>query len=149
VSAIIGIEIAAMIAVLIAFTDPIVRIGAALIAGAMVYLAYQLRLHASHVSAARTDVARTTESSAEFTLHYLEARRAFHSGIRFWSRLVVLLPGVPVMVYGLAHGELGAVPLGILVAFAAMMVLATVVQRRVARGYQMQIDDLRRLQGEM
>jgi len=145
---IIGVEIAAMIVALVALSDPIQRIGAVLIIGAMIYLAYQLRLHTLRVRAARTNVERTTIPSTEFTLAYLHTRREFHSGIWFWSRLAVLLPGLPVMVYGFARAEpdTSSMAYGIVGGFAVMIVVAIRVQHKVARRYQLQIDELNRFQ---
>jgi hypothetical protein len=141
---VIAVEVVFFGIVFVLFHDPIQRIGALLILGAMLYFAYQLRLHTLQARAVRINAERTTTPSAAFLRSYLDTRRTFHSGIWLWSRLLALLPGPLVLAYGVGRADPEAVPLawGVAGMFALIVPVSIVLQRRIARRYEQQIEEI-------
>jgi hypothetical protein len=132
-------------------TDWIVRAGHFLQIVTVVFFVGQMIILRERVRAVRFDVGRTTEPSLTAARAYLTTRRAFHRGRWLWSRVLVLLPVVPVLSYGqlragsfTMHGYVT----GVLLPWIGLLVFAVfVVQRAAARSYERllrELDDIER-----
>jgi hypothetical protein len=132
-------------------TDWIVRVGHLLQVVTVVFFAGQMVILRERVRAVRFDVGRTTAPSLTAARAYLITRGAFHRGRWLWSRVLVLLPVVPILSYGqLRAGSLttqGYVT-GVLLPWMALLVFAVfIVQRGAARSYERllrELDDIER-----
>jgi hypothetical protein len=120
-------------------------IGAALLVIGAGYVGYQLLL----IRKKPASVIRENEplASAVFYRTELERQRDFHRGLWLWSRLVIVVPGVLVLLIGIAIERPERIH-WIRLNAAAIVVLAVLqVARnlRLARKYQGEIDALDRL----
>lgn len=126
------------------------RTGSALLILAMGFLSVQIWLDGHRRRAART---RAEESGSVSSLQYYRSellrQRNFHCGLWFWSRLLVVLPGLLVFgiggVYVYPHS-----PIGYVLTAATLILFSWAVQlnRRKSKSYQRQIDALDALSRE-
>ena len=131
------------------FTLPnlLARVGAYLLMVAIIYGAWQLyskRLR-------RVSTAEGSDALVEGFRGELARQRDFHQGFYFWSRLFAMFPGYFLLCSGIAAAYPGAG--GEMhrdeVYFLILAVAAVFVQRRDARKYQRQIDELDVLRKEL
>ena len=120
-------------------------IGAALLVIGAGYVGYQLLL----IRKKPASVIRENEplASAMFYRTELERQRDFHRGLWLWSRLVIVVPGVVVLLIGsvIEHPErIHRIRLNA-ATVAVLAVLQVARQLRLARKYQREIDALDRL----
>jgi hypothetical protein len=124
--------------------NPIEGIAAGLLVIGAGYVGYQFLLIRKKPAA----VIRENEplASAMFYRIELERQRDFHRGLWLWSRLVMVVPGVVVLLIGraLEHPErIHRIRLNA-AAFVVLAVLTVARQLRLARKYQREIDALER-----
>ena len=119
--------------------NPTQRIGCYLLAGSMLYMAYQLLARRGTLSLRGELPASPNAYRSE-----LERQRDYHCGGWLWSRVILMVPGFLLFCFG------GVIALPRLTRFFAMWaavflilcVLAVPRNLRVARRYQRRMDDL-------
>ena len=127
------------------FTNPIERIGTVLCVIGVVFLIYQVR---SHIVSSReaADVVDTRPSVDAYRA-VLERQREFYRGVWMWSRLIALFPGLLIFMLGALQADPGdletIVTIGVIMTLAVGMVVHNL---SMARRYQREIDEIRRLQ---
>jgi hypothetical protein len=126
----------------IIFTNPIQRIGSALTILGAGYLIYQLILGKIHIRPEPT--LGNTADGLTFYRSELQRQSDFHRGIRFWSRLVIFVPGPVIFMVGLADAypsEKRYIEVE-LAALVLLSILAIPLNLRKARKYQRELDAL-------
>jgi len=116
------------------------RLGCCLTVAAMLYMTYQLVARRTREAPSETDPSVCAISyRAE-----LERQRDFHRGWWFWSRLLIMLPGMLLFCLGgaIAQPETIQVYLAIVACFIALAIAAIPLNLRLARKYQRQINEL-------
>jgi hypothetical protein len=116
-------------------------IGAALLVISAGYVGYQLLL----IRKKPASVIRENEplASAMFYRTELERQRDFNGGLWFWSRLVIVVPGVVVFLIGRAIEHPGIIhPIRLAAVAVVFLVLVVTRHLRLARKYQREIDAL-------
>jgi len=139
------LEIACFSCFYFIFPILIQRIGALLTVLGMGYLVYQLYLNQLQRAESTNTAARMgTAALAEFYRAELQRQRDFHCGIWFWSRLIMILPGPLVFIVGLetVYPSLAIYIRAEGAAFLFFAALAIPLNRRLAREYQKQFDEL-------
>lgn len=119
------------------------RIGSALTAAAMLYMACQL--YARRAARPRLDAASATAAyRAE-----LERQRDFHRGSWFWSRFLMFLPGPILFCVGevIAQPEYARAYAAILAAFVGICLWTVKLNLSQARRYQCRLNELHALHG--
>lgn len=130
---------------LYSFPNPLQRIGIVLTIVGVAFLIYQVRAHVVSTREA-TEAMNTTPSVIAYRAA-LERRRDFYQGVWAWSRLLIFFPGPLIFLYGAAKADPGdkeAVATGAL--FVALAVGSIVSNRVQARRFQIEIDEVDRLQ---
>jgi hypothetical protein len=122
--------------------SPLLRVGAALTVASVVYLGYQVHQNRFRRPAADAIASRSLEHLRE----ELTRQRDFHRGRRFWSRLLFLASAGFMLFAGFAkaHPEVITMIRIEVVTFAIMIIAAIVLNRRMARKYQRQLNELGR-----
>jgi hypothetical protein len=121
------------------------RIGSLLTILGTGYIVYQIYLKQQHAKASSAGAKELGNAeSTEFYRTELERQRNFHSGIWFWSRMVIFTPGplIFIMGFAIAHPELAKFVRVDLIGILILALLAIPVNLRLARKYQRQIDKL-------
>jgi hypothetical protein len=139
------VVIASFIWNLFAFHALTERIGSSLTVLGAAYGVYQIYLKQQRAKASfiRAKEMGTT-NSIEFYRTELERQRNFHSGMWFWSRMVIFTPGPLIFMAGfaIAHPVLAKI-IGVEeIAILLLLVLAIPLNLRLAHKYQRQIDKL-------
>jgi hypothetical protein len=119
-------------------------VGAAVTIIAVSYMAWQIR--ASRFRTPSIDVVDTLEHLRR----ELARQRDFHRGTRFWSRMLLLVPGGLIFFAGFAraHPEVIRIIRFEIISFVVFSLAAIPLNLWMARRYQKQIDALARLQEE-
>lgn len=119
-------------------------IGAVLSIVGVSYLAWQVR--ANRFRLPSIDAGDTLEHLR----NELARQRDFHRGSRFWSRILLFIPGPLVFFAGFAqaHPEVIAMIRFEIISFVVIAIAAIPLNEWMARRYQKQIDALTRLQEE-
>ena len=119
-------------------------VGAVLTIIAVSYMAWQIR--ANRFRTPSIDVVDTLEHLRR----ELARQRDFHRGTRFWSRMLLLVPGGLIFFAGFAraHPEVIRMIRFEVVSFVVFALSAIPLNMWMARRYQKQIDALARLQEE-
>jgi hypothetical protein len=119
--------------------NPIQRLGCYLVVVGMLYMALQLLARRGGLSA-RPDV---PTSASAYRLE-LERQRDFHSGRWFWTRLFMMVPGIPLFSLGgaIAHPAQTRAFATIAAVFIFLSVIAVPLNLRRSNNYQRRIDDL-------
>jgi hypothetical protein len=122
------------------------RIGSFLTVLGTSYGIYQILLQQKQARASSREAEKMgMTNSVEFYRAELERRRSFHSGIWFWSRMVIFTPGPLIFMMGFATAHPAAAQfirvdeIGILILAA----LAIPVNLRLAARYKREIDRTR------
>jgi hypothetical protein len=124
--------------------DSLQLVGAVLTIIAVSYMAWQIR--ANRFRTPSIDVVDTLEHLRR----ELARQRDFHRGTRFWSRMLLLVPGGLIFFAGFAraHPEVIRIIRFEIISFVVFALAAIPLNRWMARRYQKQIDALARLQEE-
>lgn len=136
--------IVSMIAWMFVGMNALQLVGAVLTIIGVSYLAWQLRANRF----------RRPDDEAQNTLEHLRAelvrQRDFHRGERFWSRMLLFVPGGFVFFIGFAqaHPEVIRIIRFEIISFVIFAISAIPLNAWMARRYQKQIDALSRLQEE-
>jgi hypothetical protein len=119
-------------------------VGATLTIIAVSYMAWQIR--ASRFRTPSIDVVDTLEHLRR----ELARQRDFHRGTRFWSRMLLLVPGGLIFFAGFAraHPEVIRIIRFEIISFVVFSLAAIPLNLWMARRYQKQIDALARLEEE-
>jgi hypothetical protein len=119
-------------------------VGAVLTIIAVSYMAWQIR--ANRFRTPSIDVVDTLEHLRR----ELARQRDFHRGTRFWSRMLLLVPGGLIFFAGFAraHPEVIRIIRFEIISFVVFSLAAIPLNMWMARRYQKQIDALARLQEE-
>jgi hypothetical protein len=119
-------------------------VGAVLTIIAVSYMAWQIR--ANRFRTPSIDVVDTLEHLRR----ELARQRDFHRGTRFWSRILLLVPGGLIFFAGFAraHPEVIRIIRFEIISFVVFSLAAIPLNMWMARRYQKQIDALERLQEE-
>lgn len=124
------------------------RIGSFLTVLGTSYIVYQMLLQQKQARASSREAEKMgMTTSVEFYRAELERRRSFHSGIWFWSRMVIFTPGPLIFFMGFAIAHPAAAQfirvdeIGILILAA----LAIPLNLRLAARYKREIDKIRGL----
>jgi hypothetical protein len=119
-------------------------VGAVLTIIAVSYMAWQIR--ANRFRTPSIDVVDTLENLRR----ELARQRDFHRGTRFWSRILLLVPGGLIFFAGFAraHPEVIRIIRFEIISFVVFSLAAIPLNMWMARRYQKQIDALARLQEE-
>jgi hypothetical protein len=129
-------------------SDPLSRVGILLTAAGIGALAWQLFAGREGEQAARRRAAAMGGTpSVDFHRSELERQRDFHRGWRLWSRLLVFVPGPPLLFAGFAraHPEVAGTIRLEAIAAALLLLAAIPVNRWLGRRYQHQLDELNTL----
>jgi hypothetical protein len=121
------------------FPNALQRVGSILTVAGAGYIVVQLRMRPARTMA---DIGET--DCIRFYRGELARQRDFHRGKWFWSRLLVLLPGVFIWSVGFAQSYPKLAPF-IWLEFMAFLILAAIAvpfNLRLARKYQHRIDVL-------
>jgi hypothetical protein len=111
------------------------RIASLLVVASMLYSAWQLFARR----------AREVSGQAHAYRAELERQRDFHRGLWFWSRLIVMIPGLLLFCIGNIAAK-SSVVIGAV--FLVLLILAVPLNLRTARGYQVKIDELDAVQAK-
>jgi hypothetical protein len=133
---------------LVLFRTLLERIGCLLTVLGAAYLIYEIYVNQQQIKAASASAEKMgTANSIEFYRAELVRQRDFHSGIWFWSRLLIFTPGPLIFTVGfaIAHPARAGISHIDAIAFLVLIVLAIPLNLRVARRYQCQIDQLDRI----
>jgi len=128
---------------------PLAETGAVLTIVAIAVLAWQL--HANRRASAAAFV-RSASAAGATTLAFhreeLVRQRDFHRGWRFWTRLLLLVPGPQLFFLGFSreHPEVATTIRYVAIAAILLAIAAIPVNLRLARGYQRQLDELDRFE---
>ena len=119
-------------------------VGAVLTIIAVSYMAWQIR--ANRFRTPSIDVVDTLEHLRR----ELARQRDFHRGTRFWSRMLLLVPGGLIFFAGFAraHPEVIRIIRFEIISFVVFALAAIPLNMWMARRYQKQIDALARLEEE-
>lgn len=122
------------------------RIGSFLTVLGTSYIVYQILLQQKQARASSREAEKLgMTNSLEFYRAELERRRSFHSGIWFWSRMVIFTPGPLIFMMGFAIAHPAAAQfirvdeVGILI----LAVLAIPLNLRLAARYKREIEKIR------
>ena len=132
----------------IASPNVIQRVGALLTVLGGGYLAYQIRANQLRAIALASTAAKMGDfTSADFYRAALKRERDFVGGIPFWSRLVILVPGLPVLCFGeaIAHPDEAMVLRIAAVVYLVIWAAIVRISLRRAHTYQDEIDKLESL----
>jgi hypothetical protein len=116
------------------------RVGCCLTVAAMLYCTYQLYARRPGDLPLESDSSACTDSfRAE-----LERQRDFHRGIWFWSRLLIMLPGLILFCVGgaMAQPELARGFAAIAACLIVLGIVSVPLNLRLSHKYQRQIDEL-------
>ena len=118
------------------------RIGSALTAAAMLYMAYQL-----YARRAVQPPLHTAAATFAYRVE-LERQRDFHRGSWFWSRFFVFLPGPILFCVGeiIAQPDSARAYAAILAGFLVLSGWAVQLNLSQARKYQRRLDELQALE---
>jgi hypothetical protein len=116
------------------------RIGSALTMAGTFYWIYQIYMKRT----GDMPFGMGREPCFNFLRRELERQREFHDGLSFWLRVVTIIPGPVLFGVGLAmaNPEVKGQSLLVIACFIALTILAIPLNRREARKYQRQIDEL-------
>ena len=139
-----AVEIAFFIGWMIIGMNTLQIVGAVLTIIGLSYMAWQIR--ANRFRTPSIDVVDTLEHLRR----ELARQRDFHRGTRFWSRLLLLVPGGLIFFAGFAqaHPEVIRIIRFEIISFVVFALAAIPLNLWMARRYQKQIDALARLQEE-
>jgi hypothetical protein len=121
------------------------RIGSFLTVLGAIYIVYQMFLQQRQARASSMNAEKMgMTSSVEFYRTELERRRSFHSGIWFWSRMVIFTPGplIFMMGFAIAHPALAQFVRVDEIGFLILAVLAIPLNLRLAARYKREIDKI-------
>jgi len=133
------------------FPNMIQRIGSLLTVLGAGYLAYQLRLN--QLQEKDSTIAAAEMGNAAPVAFYrakLQRQIVFHSGLWFWSRLAILVPGPLLFIVGteIVHPRLATFMGAEGLAFLFFVALSVPLNLRKARRYQRHISELDAIQTE-
>ena len=139
------------IGAMVLFHNLLLRVGAILTIAAFGYLAWETRSGVmAEKEAARLAAESGTIDAVAFHREQLRRQQQRHSGIRFWRRWLILLPGGLLFFPGLAQALLKDSWIGWveLVTFIIAIGSAIPLNRRAVRQLQKRIDELDQLRKE-
>ncbi len=110
------------------------RIASLLVVASMLYSAWQLFARRAREVSGQADAYRAE----------LERQRDFHRGLWFWSRFIVMIPGLLLFcIAGIAaRGDQAGINALVGALFIVVLIVAVPLNLRTARGYQVKIDEL-------
>jgi hypothetical protein len=137
------VEIVAFGFFMFRFPNVMQRIGSALTIGGMLYWIYQIYMKRT----GDMPFGMGREPCFNFLRRELERQREFHDGLSFWLRVITVIPGPVLFSIGFVMADPGVRGqiLLFMAFFIALIILAVPLNRREARKYQRQIDELDRL----
>lgn len=127
------------------FDNVLQRTGALLTIAGIGVLLYQIRVNQLATRAA-AEVGST--ASLQFHRAELARQRDFHRGSRFWTRMLALIPGPWLFLYGFyqAYPHLATILAIEAITFVVLFLAAIPLNLRIARNYQRQLDQLQKEQ---
>jgi hypothetical protein len=138
------------IAAMVLFHNLLLRVGAILTIAAFGFLAWETRSGVmAEKEAARLAAESGTIDAVAFHREQLRRQQQRHSGIRFWRRWLVLLPGIIFFPgFAQARPDLTAYAWVQAITFVIAIVAAIPLNRRAVRQLQKRIDELDQLRKE-
>lgn len=142
-----GFLVIAFLWSLTVFPNDLQRIGAVLTIAGVGVLFYQIR---ANKLATRKAAESGSTASLAFHRGELARQRDFHRGKLFWSRFLALMPGPLLGLFGFyqAYPHLAKILVVEGITFILVFIATIPVNRRLARKYQRQLDELDRMQKE-
>lgn len=138
------------IAAMVLFHNLLLRVGAILTIASFGYLAWETRSSGrEEKEAARLAAESGTIDAVAFHREQLRRQQQRHSGIRFWRRWLILLPGITFFLgFAQARPDLTAYAWVQAITFVIAIVIMIPLNRRAVRQLQKRIDELDQLRKE-